>query len=36
MKIKSVGLGIVLYLMLVAFLIFAREMGASKFIYVDF
>ena len=36
MKARSVVLGVVLYLMLVAFLVYAREMGASKFIYVDF
>ena len=36
MKVRSIALGIVLYVMLVAFLALAREMGASKFIYVDF
>ncbi len=33
---KGMGLGLVLFLMFLALLLFAGDLSASKFIYVDF
>jgi hypothetical protein len=34
--LKGLGVGILLFLLLLAVLLFAGELSASKFIYVDF
>lgn len=34
--LKGLGLGLVLFLVLLALLLFSGDLSASKFIYVDF
>ncbi len=34
--LKGMGLGLVLFLLLLAILLFSGDLSASKFIYVDF
>jgi hypothetical protein len=35
-RLQSIGLGVLLFALLVAVLVFSADLGSSKFIYVDF